>query len=508
MTASSKQSSDLRVPFGRRGDSLVGPADVLEKGLACDCVCPGCGAPLLTRQGSKRRHFAHYNAPGSALCVRQSIHAAAIQVLLRAKRLAVPAMMVSVREHSKSFSIVQRSQELRPQGMVDFDACAHEVTFSNPEFGTIRPDVVGYHGDSLLLVEICFTHAVDAEKLLKVERYGHPMLEIDVADLNLEAGMAALEKRVLEEVAYKQWLFYPGTTAIVQELTEEVREEIKWHDDKYERERARARSKAEFRSLQEQRVRLQAKKAYLLRLAAVQEKIEIYRQKPVHEKVDAIRRRLSIPGTWPNFLRRAHYDNDAIDAPAKLWQAAAFHRFVFNRSSKWASFDSGEVTSWVLDWFGRVSKPGLDPNRAVLAFLIYLKGCGFLRYGGSHDGHHKYIVVHDGLVPPERKPEQEANKPIPDAPQPQPILGAQDRTGLASSDSIFGWKPVWPEYDMVRVAVSKWLSMSQQDELTLLYVLYECRNDLPSPTDFALMMRDEVPLANVLQFLRSHDFIE
>ena len=402
--------------------------------------------------------------------------------------------------------LVRRSQELRTQGTMHFKACAPEVTFSNPESGTIRPDVVGYYGENQLLIEICFTHAVDAEKLAKVERYGHPLIEIDVGDLNLEGGMAALEERVLDAVAYKRWLFYPGEAAAARNLGEQVSEEIGWLDEQYDREKDRARMRAKFRAEQEQAVRLHAEKTRLLLLAEVQAKKDAYRRKPVQEKEAAIRRRLAMQGAWPNYLRREHPDNDAIDAPCRLWQAAAFHRFVFNNSFGTGAFDSGEVTGWVVEWFGRTSATALDPSRAVLAFLNYLKGCGFLHSSTSRDGLRKYVILHRELTPPERK--SNSNPTIPTQIPAQPLPGRGDTKWSVPTSNEFAWLQAWPEYDKVYSDVTKWLSMSRQDELTLLYVLYECRRDLPSPADFALIMHDEVPLANVLPFLRCHGFIE
>lgn len=142
----------------------------------------------------------------------------------------------------------------------------------------------------------------------------------------------------------------------------------------------------------------------------------------------------------------------------------------------------------------------------MLAFLNYLKGCGFFRYGSSRDGHHRYVLVHSDLAPPERKLEQEKKHDSEAVPEPSPK--SEYRTAHGRPRSEFVWKKIWPDHDEVSTAVTKWLSRSQRDELTLLYVLYECRDELPSPAEFALMMQDEVPLVYVLPFLSSHGFIE
>jgi hypothetical protein len=53
--------SDLLIPFGIHRDTgtIVEPEDA-PKGRACDCLCPGCKAPLLSRHPKEKRyHFAH-----------------------------------------------------------------------------------------------------------------------------------------------------------------------------------------------------------------------------------------------------------------------------------------------------------------------------------------------------------------------------------------------------------------------------------------------------------------
>jgi hypothetical protein len=196
-TDNALKPNGLRVPFGRRDGKLVAPFDVVETGLSCDCTCPGCVAQLMVRQGKKRRQFAHHDARGSERCVELSIHAAAMQVLLHARWLQVPAMAVTVKRYSRSGEAVVVPRELFPEKVVRFDACLPEVTITSPEWGTMRPDVVGYRNDKELLLEVCYTHAVDAEKLAKVRSYRRPTIEIYVGDISVEGGLHALEQQLL-----------------------------------------------------------------------------------------------------------------------------------------------------------------------------------------------------------------------------------------------------------------------------------------------------------------------
>ena len=55
-----------------------------EKGLKCECYCPGCGMKLQAKigNGKKQRHFAHNNASCNALAAHQSaLHMLAKEIL-------------------------------------------------------------------------------------------------------------------------------------------------------------------------------------------------------------------------------------------------------------------------------------------------------------------------------------------------------------------------------------------------------------------------------------------
>jgi hypothetical protein len=54
---------------------------------------------------------------------------------------------------------------------------------------------------------------------------------------------------------------------------------------------------------------------------------------------------------------------------------------------------------------------------------------------------------------------------------------------------------------------TKWISMSQKDELLLLDTLFEHRGNLPAPMEFALIMHERIPLANIFDFVRRHGFV-
>ena len=74
--------SDLKVPFGIRNGRLVG-TDKVERGLACGCICPECGASLEARKGNVvTHHFAHHAASNCIYGLESALHLGAKQILL------------------------------------------------------------------------------------------------------------------------------------------------------------------------------------------------------------------------------------------------------------------------------------------------------------------------------------------------------------------------------------------------------------------------------------------
>ena len=85
------------VPFGIDAGGVLRTAYEVPRGLACECVCPGCGAVLLSRQGQHVVwHFAHAagSAGASPHCGETAIHKAGKDVLKASagKILSVPGV--------------------------------------------------------------------------------------------------------------------------------------------------------------------------------------------------------------------------------------------------------------------------------------------------------------------------------------------------------------------------------------------------------------------------------
>lgn len=398
----------LRVPFGSRNGILLAPADVSEFGLACACVCPGCGAPLVIRQGTKRRHFSHHRVQGTIHCVESAIHAAGIQVLLDSNWMHVPEKYVSASVPTKSGFDHGDRHVIRPARVIRFDYCRREYTFSQPGGRSIRADVVGFRGDKQMIVEMCFTHAVDDEKKGFVRQLGLPAIEIVLSDLDLDAGFEDVRKRVLEDTTYKTWLFHPGEDEARVELLAKVTAEAAALDAEFDAKQAR-----------EERLRRARQERDEAQERDRQEVLAKYRAMPLADKDKRLREQLGITGAWPRHLQVQNAKNDAIAAPPRLWQASVFHRFVYQKPFEDYSFSLDQATKWVVERFSARPETGFSVMDAVRSFLAYLKGCGFVQRHYNPYGSDTYTILHHQLMPPPRTREEQGDrKPVRQVAQP------------------------------------------------------------------------------------------
>jgi hypothetical protein len=451
----------LKVPFGSRNGILLAPDDVLESGLACGCACPGCGAPLVLRQGTKRRHFSHHRVQGTTHCVESAIHAAAIQVLCDANWMHVPEKFVSASVPTKSGSDHGRFEVLRPARVIRFDYSRKEHTFADQNGKSIRADVVGFRGEKQMIVEMCFTHAVDDEKKAFLRQLGLPAIEIVLSDLDLDAGFDAVRERVLENNVYKEWLFHPGEdearTALLARVIEEAALLDKKFDAKQAREERQRRDREERNAAQERER---------------QEALAQYRAMPIADKDRRLRTQLGIAGAWPRHLQVMNAKNDAIAAPPRLWQASVFHRFVFQKPTDDYSFTLDQATVWVVERFEKRPDTGFSVMDAVRSFLAYLKGCGFVhRHYNPYDSD-RYTIVHHGLMPPPRNQEQKDVRKRAAHPVPSSI-----------SSQRLAWCASLPDYSAAMQAATS--SVASSVCIDIVTYLYRAPDRIASPRTLA-----------------------
>ena len=477
---------------------MYAPADV-PSGLACNCVCVGCGATLVAKKGTKNRwHFAHHAVEIGESCAESAIHAAAKQVLLERNWLQVPEMRVVVSSYTKAGNTIQESSVLSEERAIRFERSRAEVWETN-----IRPDVVGYRGERRLLVEMYFRHNVDANKMAKLASLQQPAIEIDLGDLDVSDGFEALEQRVLHDTAFKTWLYFPGEAAEQRRLRKQLAHRIRQANAKYRAEEAtkQARMEKRQRKLEEERVR---------RDAAAQR----YRQMPPEEKERDLRERLGIVGRWQYYLQKVSEGDSCIDEKPMIWQGALFARFVFGKENKNYELKQEAVLHWVVERFGIGSSSIGAVNLEVRRYLGYLSACGFLKklpynpYQSQGD-----IIAHGQLSPPakferpsetELHPRQASGNYCGQRPAEQPALTRPDARPNMTTEHWL-WRASWPRWGDIADQAASLFAASEHGEYleALLHEISPPRRP-DDPLECATVLAEwGVPQNEVMSMLQS-----
>lgn len=170
-----------KLKYGLLDDTLISIEEV-ENGLACNCVCPHCKAPLIAKKGEKRvKHFAHYKLADCNHGTESALHLMAKSIIVETCKIFVPYF---------------------PKTEYDFTYNGKVVTFEKAEpekilSNSIRGDVVLYNGSGYLNVEIKVTHEVDLSKTVELFNFGIPTIEVDLSDIKADFTPEIINERLL-----------------------------------------------------------------------------------------------------------------------------------------------------------------------------------------------------------------------------------------------------------------------------------------------------------------------
>lgn len=216
MRESRSQSSGNKLPFGLKGNQLVDVSEV-PQGLACDCVCPACHAPLQARKGEQTvHHFAHDPKTRPADCqsgYETALHMMAKQIIEEHAQLILPELLL------EEFMMNPNGGEMREQAFVtkemDF---TYDSVHKEQRLGSYQPDVIVSDGDQQLLVEVAVTHFVEQEKKQAIRKDKHMAIEIDLSDIGRFPDKQDLVDVVITATHNKRWLSHPDVPRIKGEL--------------------------------------------------------------------------------------------------------------------------------------------------------------------------------------------------------------------------------------------------------------------------------------------------
>ncbi len=176
--------SELLIPFGihRESGDIVEPEDA-AKGRACDCLCPGCKAPLLSRHPRVNRyHFAHDSKHESAKPEQTCPFSSTVAVAMMIRHLA-PKL---------TGQVIQTPTYRLP---LQFDCC---LSYSPPVLISQSAKVVidqasANYSDKSLHFDLCLKVG-DYTILVDLVYKGKPSVTLQAAKLNAaRAGVLELD---------------------------------------------------------------------------------------------------------------------------------------------------------------------------------------------------------------------------------------------------------------------------------------------------------------------------
>src|SRR3569832_538182 len=144
---------------------------VVSSGLACICVCFGCGRRMVAKKGDvQAHHFAHNAQQDGRSCAsagETALHKFAKLILDERLEITLPAQVV---EEQKDREVVVRAAKRT------FDRAILET-----KDGQIVPDVVLLLRDRRLIVEFKVTHPCDSIKIARIQALEVGAIEIELS---------------------------------------------------------------------------------------------------------------------------------------------------------------------------------------------------------------------------------------------------------------------------------------------------------------------------------------
>lgn len=372
------------IAFARNQEGRIVDVRSVPRGLACDCVCPQCGARLVANQGRiKEWYFSHESGsdcPGGA---ETALHLAAKQLILAHLRVALPPLVVEFRREHPQFGLYERSREVRlPEKLWRFRHARDEM-----RIGPYIADIAGRLGEEPeVVVEVKVRHEVEPEKAQYLRANRLPSIEIDLLPLLGESlTLEQLAWHVIESDTNRKWVSNSGYSAVKAEMLAEYEA---WVASK-NREATISAYRRVTPPPQPPR-KADEPSASFLRLREEMTRLELRAKLGLKDGV-----------AWPEYLHvPIRQGANFILAPLDIWQGAVFIQFIHDAngaSRVRRRFSLSQVMEWLTTCTGGPQGPQYQVSTALRLFLEHLIGCGFLKRDGT-----AYTVLHGRLLPSAR----------------------------------------------------------------------------------------------------------
>lgn len=392
----SKKRNEFLIPFGVKPNNLENFVHIgmlnpdKDKGLSCGLVCVECGQPLVARfprtNPEFKPHFAHYMDSECTISKESLVHKMAKSIIAEEKAVMFPQLDVSYRGRTGTVFSERELQfekvELEKRYDIDSD-----LSFIVPDI--VTTDVEGTE----VFIEIVNTHAVDEDKLAKIEELGKLTIEIDVSNVPDVFDRELLRDLVITSVDNKRWLYHPHVEGMYNMMKLSITEAEE--------------SQSEYEQDAHYVLEYQTGADYADPIDSRLDTIEYYqenygdwwnqidRELEEHSKYTY----LGVDRKNPNIYHRfGHY---ALKCHYKIWQAYIFEEFILKAEDvvimnivKDLKMFLRKDIEWDLSYLGDIPmglRTGVyDLTESVHMYLEHLADIGYLDLNGQY--RHKYFA--------------------------------------------------------------------------------------------------------------------
>ena len=160
----------------------------VERGLACNCICPNCKQPMIANKGEKNQHYFSHERKGEGIFDRKQCRFATMHWL--AEKFIADNKSVMLPPYFN----IEKSKRIK------FAEVEIEERNDRPD---LQPDIVGITDDGKrYYIEIKYTHALDNKKISKIYSDDLTCVEIDIS----QQRMDNLENFLLNQSDDREWI--------------------------------------------------------------------------------------------------------------------------------------------------------------------------------------------------------------------------------------------------------------------------------------------------------------
>lgn len=235
--------AQIKLPFALDDhNNLVHIADAM-RGVEFHYLCPSCRSQLVSVKGDiNQHHFRHLSPIECKGGLESAIHLAAKKVICEEKQITLPELERRVlatesrgKEHTKREIVVQ------DEIVIEFDSVQEEKLLDE-----MRYDLLADAGKTPLIIEICYTHKVDDQKITKIVEVNKSAVELSLSDLTPEdVKNMELFRSFIKDPKRTKWLHNVRGQFVVRKLEDELANEIRAQEEKYKAEEIIKQRKAQ-----------------------------------------------------------------------------------------------------------------------------------------------------------------------------------------------------------------------------------------------------------------------